>query len=375
MKRIAVFCDGTWNSPTRDAGHQTHARQLSLAVENNADQVTRYFEGVGTGGKVNTFVTNTINKIGGGAFGWGLRGKIVEAYEFIARNYDPGDEILIFGFSRGAYTARSIAGMIRKCGLLDRISRANLRRAYRLYKQGGPENRPDAGHILKARQKLSPRFATSQRDLDARGNDGSFLVRISYLGIWDTVGALGIPEPVFGPLARLWNSRYRFHDTDLSGMVQTARHALALDERRKMFEPTLWRNLDVTRDARGRVIGDGLNNGDTGPDRAYQQVWFVGDHGMVGGSGSTRGLTAITLEWLARGATGTGLTMRPGFQLLDVPPDPLDPGPEQQDNDLFETLAPELMAWRTDPKASHDIHPTVPVRVAGIVGYDPPSLR
>lgn len=371
MKRIAVFCDGTWNSPVM--AQHTHVRQLYLAAEQNANQVTAYFPGIGTGGKVNFFVTNAINKIGGGAFGWGLRGKIVEAYEFISRNYDPGDEILIFGFSRGAYTARAIAGMIRKCGLLDRINGFNLRRAYRLYKKGGPENHPDTAHIHDQRRALSPRFATSARDCKARGNDGSFMVRISYLGIWDTVGALGIPEPLFGPLARIWNSRYRFHDTDLSSMVQTARHAVALDERRKMFLPTLWGNLDVTRNAYGQAV-DGLNKGETGPDRPFQQVWFVGDHSMVGGSGATRGLTAITLDWLARGAGATGMTWNPKVRLLDTAPDPLDPGREQHEHGLFETLAPDLLAWRTGQKAAHDIHSSVHRRVDGVAGYNPPSL-
>lgn len=373
MKRIAVFCDGTWNSPVMD--QPTHVHQLYLAVDQTPDQAAAYFPGVGTGGKVDFFVTNAINKIGGGAFGWGLRGKIIAAYEFICQQYDPGDEILIFGFSRGAYTARSLAGMIRKCGLLNRISRSSLRKAYRLYKKGGPHNHPDTAHIHAARREMSPRFATSQRDLDQRGNDGSFLVRIAYLGIWDTVGALGIPEPVFGPLAKAWNSLYRFHDTDLSSMVQTARHALALDERREMFRPTMWGNLDVTRNAQGQVVGDGLNRGDTSDTRPFQQIWFVGDHGMVGGSGQVRGLTAITLDWLAKGAQRAGLTLNAGPQLLDAVPDPLAPGKEQHEHRLFETLAPDLLAWRTGTKAAHDIHPSVPTRVQGVTGYNPPSLN
>jgi uncharacterized protein (DUF2235 family) len=367
MKRIVIFCDGTWNSPS--INQTTHVHRLSEAVAKDTNQLVKYFSGVGTGGQINTFLTNTLNKIGGGAFGWGLRRKILDAYEFVSKHYDPGDEILIFGFSRGAYTARSLAGMIRKCGLLSRVSDSSLRKAWRLYKSTGNQNHPDLPHIHARRKSLSPRFATSQKDLTERGNDGSSLVRISYLGIWDTVGALGIPVPLFGPIARAWNAKYEFHDTNLSSMIHSARHALALDERRKMFLPTVWRNLDKTATA------PGLSNGDTTDARPFQQVWFVGDHGMVGGSGVTRGLTSITLAWLAEGATRAGLKMNPTKLLLDAAPDPLATGPEQHEHTLFDRLAPDLMGWRFGVKAPHTIHPSVQTRIDGTTSYNPPSLH
>ncbi|TMM54258.1 DUF2235 domain-containing protein [Sulfitobacter sabulilitoris] len=371
MAVIAIFCDGTWNSPT--IPQPTHVYRLYAATAQHDGQSALYLPGVGTGGAVRGFLGKLIHKIGGGAFGWGLNDNIKLAYMALATAYQPGDKILIFGFSRGAYTARSLAGMIRKAGILADPTPANLRRAFRLYRRAGPGNAPDAGHIRKARKKLSPGYATSQQDVEERlrenPEDDSHLVRITYLGIWDTVGSLGIPETLLGPIAAIWNARYTFHDTNLSHLVEAARHAVALDERRVFYAPALWDNLEASRD------GPGLNAGDRGPTRPYQQVWFVGDHGIAGGSGAARGLSAITLDWVHDGAREAGLTLAPGARLLDADIDPLAPAPEIDDPSLFYRVAHGLLRWRDGPGHDIDLHPTARARTQADASYRPGSLR
>lgn len=374
MRRIAVFCDGTWNSPT--IAQHTHVYQLSqaAAASTGQGQITLYQPGVGATLEKAGFFSNILNKYGGGAFGWGLNEKIKAAYAELAREYKPGDEIMIFGFSRGAYTARSLGGMIRKCGFPDQVTPATVNAAFRLYKKSGKRNAPDEPHILAKRKKLSPRFATSQKDLEYRGGNAD-LVCISYMGIWDTVGALGLPVALFGPVAKLWNHRHQFHDTDLSSLVKSARHAVAIDELRSMYEVTPWSNLDHERDENGAAIGTGLNRGDTSPERPFQQLWFVGDHSMVGGTGALRGLTAITLAWIAEGAQKAGLALRDDPPWLDAAPEPLQKGAEQHDRELIRMLAPSLLRSRKLLYGDVDISPTARERIEGIAGYRPETLR
>jgi uncharacterized protein (DUF2235 family) len=360
-KRIAVFCDGTWNSPF--INQPTHVHQLSEATVESNDQIKTYLSGLGTGGRLRTGFGKILNKIGGGAFGWGLDGKIREAYQFVAQNYEPGDEILIFGFSRGAYTARSLAGMIRKAGIVkDADDKKKVQAAFDLYRLAGRTNRPDSDHIWQQRRALSPRFATSAADRDKRA-DESHLVRISYLGVWDTVGALGIPEPIFGLFAKLWNTRFRFHDTVLSGLVRSARHAVAIDERREIFEAALWSNLET--------VGErpGLNGDKTGADRPYQQVWFVGDHGTVGGSGSNRGLAAITLDWIAEGARDAGLVLD-ARKMPGIAPNPVAPG------SVLHKSGPGggPKKWRVGPGSTQDLSPAAEARMKKFSAYRPRNL-
>ncbi|MEO0678703.1 MAG: DUF2235 domain-containing protein, partial [Pseudomonadota bacterium] len=281
-KIIAIFCDGTWNNESIDI--PTHVHNCAGACAQTDTQVAQYFSGVGARERP-TWTATQFWKVGGGVFGWGLNQRIMEAYSFVVENYDPGDRLMVFGFSRGAYTARSLVGMIRKCGIMERSKLAPyaLKAAFRLYRKPGEENHPDAPHIMAERHRISPRFATSQEDLDARDGGEVQLVSISYLGVWDTVGALGIPVSIFGALAHVVNWRHRFHDTELSSLVKAARHAVAVDEKRKLFEPALWSNLGPHRKKDG-TESLGLNQSTTGEDRPYQQLWFIGNHSIVGGS-------------------------------------------------------------------------------------------
>ena len=274
---------------------------------------------------------------------------------------------MIFGFSRGAYTARSLVGMIRKCGILADPSPSELARAFRLYRLRGDQNTPDAAHILEQRRRLSPQFATSPSDIIWR-NDHSCLVRITYLGVWDTVGALGIPASVFGRIADWWNARYRFHDTSLSRLVEGARHAVALDERRVLFEPTLWQNLEALE----RVAGSSQQNL---PDqRYYQQVWFAGNHGIVGGSGEAANLAAAPLSWVWQGAFECGLRKKTGARIPPADVDASASAPNMMRVSAMYCVFPWLVRWREGPAQAKDVHDTAFLRARLVSTYRPPGL-
>lgn len=374
MARIAIFCDGTWNSAAQ--AQPTHVHRLFEATAAGVDQRPVYVPGVGTGGKWATRFGKLLNKVGGGAFGWGLNANIKQAYRALAMLYQTGDSILIFGFSRGAYTARSLAGMIRKVGIIDNPTAARVDTAFDIYRLPGPENHPDKPHIVEQRRALSPRYATSAKEIawraeNAHGKDGPapLLVKVDFLGIWDTVGSLGIPTSILGPIAWLWNRKYRFHDTKLSSTVKSARHAVALDERRIFYRPSLWDNLEQSID------NAGLNKGNRSDARPYQQIWFVGTHAIVGGSATTRALTSITLDWVAAGARDAGLTLNDDPPLLDADPNPTADSPELIGAPLIYRLAGSLLDWRKGPGHAVDLHSSANERVVGREDYRPLSLR
>lgn len=314
MKRIAIFCDGTWNHA--DDETPTNVKQLHrLLADRDADgvdQIAFYLPGVGARKDKATGLAALIDRIGGGAFGWGLTANIEAFYRMLTDVYVPGDQVYIFGFSRGAYTARSLAGLIRNCGIPDAQTRGSIPEAMRVYRERDTRTAPDLPsppdrpRSLRFREDFSPHIATSALDLQQRQRPGAcHLYRTAYLGIWDTVGALGVPAH-FTRLARLFNGKYRFHDTNLSSSVAHARHAIAIDETRRTFPPVPWGNLDVLN---GRfppaVLGDPLR---------YQEMWFPGVHGTVGGGGDLRGLSDATLYWVAKGAERTGLRFRPELE-------------------------------------------------------------
>lgn len=366
MTRILIFCDGTWNSP--DLELTTSVVKLKDAVRNDADQKVMYIPGVGTGGRWSTFLGKWANKIGGGAFGWGLNRNIKVAYAALAQTYRQGDEIYIFGFSRGAYTARSLAGMLRKCGLppRDAVSKRVVNKAFRIYRKRGTQNHPDSEKIWKQRRAISPNYATSTKDKRDRG-DNSFILEIEYLGVWDTVGALGIPKNLLGTFAKHINKRHQFHDTDLTSMVKNARHAVALDERRKFYEPSLWSNLDSGANG-------GLNRGRTGAGRPFQQMWFIGDHRVLGGRSTARGLVAYPLAWIVNGAKKRGMTLKKNVAIPDAKADPSAQAPEMNNPKGFYKLAPNLLAWRDGPAKTADRHFSVDKRLASDPLYRPRSM-
>jgi uncharacterized protein (DUF2235 family) len=256
-KRIAFCADGTWAT----AVEHTNVYRLYKSLLINADQIAYYDDGVGADG-------NPITKLIGGAFGTGLWQKIKEGYAKIAHVYETGDSLFLFGFSRGAYTARSLAGMIAACGLpTANFSDHLVETAFEAYR-----DKKNRANLLKKLESCSMHDA-----------------KITMIGVWDTVGSLGIPAAIGGvdPIF------YGFLDTTLHPDVLNAYHALAIDEMRCEFPPTLWTSPPV-------------------PGQHLEQVWFCGVHGDVGGgqvddSEDSGALCDIPLGWIMSKASALGL--------------------------------------------------------------------
>jgi len=282
MQRLVVCCDGTWNTPDqKDRGVMRPSNVVKMArfvLPQAADgtvQHVHYDKGVGTGDLVDRFF--------GGAFGIGLAHNVLEAYEYLSLNYRPGDEIFLFGFSRGAYTVRRVVGMLRKAGLLPAIP------------DGGARNAviAEAYAVYTAREARAQGGADSPAALDFRLRSGAQRVPVRFLGVWDTVGADGIAG-VLGTLSNSY-SNARFHDRILSSDVRHACHAVAIDEHRRLFQPTLFQQSTT-----------GAGNG-----QLLEQSWFAGAHSNIGGGYEDSGLSDIALHWIAAKAEGCGLSLDP----------------------------------------------------------------
>lgn len=273
-KRIIVCADGTWNEP--DQTDQRGVRKPSNVVKmvravlpeasDGTNQIVFYDMGVGTD-------EGLTSKIFGGALGKGLTKNIEDCYLFIVHNYNPGDDLFLFGFSRGAYTVRSLAGLIGRCGLLTKADAYYVPDAFDHYRL----KIPDQGNEEKIR-----RFRTGEHS-EFRGAP-TREVDIRFLGVWDTVGALGIPK-IFGQKDR---EKYTFHDVKLGRIVKNAYHALAIDEMRKPFIPTLWEAQNY-------------------PGQIMEQVWFAGVHTNIGGGYDNDGLANCAFQWMLEKAELSGL--------------------------------------------------------------------
>lgn len=294
-KRIAIFIDGTWNRP--DAENPTNVVRLSQCIlpfdaDGNPQQVI-YSPGVGSG-RGNNMMGRFTDRMLGGALGWGLTDIIQEAYRNLVFAYEPDDQIYIFGFSRGGFAARSLAGLIRSCGIPPRSNLKRIPEAMRRYVDSDNRPHPDDEDSWKFREDFSPNVATSKKEIEwrtKRGKTEPIQLKLAYLGIWDTVKALGLPE--FLPFTRAFNAQYRFHDHELSSSVNSARHAVAIDEHRKTFPQAPWTNIErLNKEA-------GVQDNEVQP---YAQQWFPGDHGSVGGGGPRVGLSSVALYWIAMGA-------------------------------------------------------------------------
>ncbi len=302
-KRIAIFCDGTWNRP--DAPETTNVYKLHKAALQTAPdgitQILKYIPGVGTGFGM-TGARKYWDIAVGGAFGTGVTRNILTAYRFLIEHYEPGDHIFIFGFSRGAFTARSLAGLIRASGLPPHAMAHRAAEGLKRYRDSSDTTKPGTPESHAFRLEYSPGVATSAAEQAWRRDNNApegHLLTITYLGVWDTVGAMGIPGH-YKLLAQIFNRSHGFHDTQLSSSVTAARHAVSIDERRRTFPPTLWGNLDT------------LSRIEPGKGPTHRQEWFSGDHGSVGGGGEIVGLSNIAMRWVAAGATDQGLVFEPG---------------------------------------------------------------
>jgi uncharacterized protein (DUF2235 family) len=277
-KQLVVCCDGTWNVPDELPGGiaaPTNVAKLALGIVAGADsgQLLFYEPGVGT---------TPDERLVGGAFGYGLSRNVRNCYRFLAQAYAPGDRLFLFGFSRGAYTARSLAGLIRNCGILRAEHVEQVDEAFAFYR-----DRTSHTHPSSLASQIFRRMYSYPND------------DIHFIGVWDTVGALGIPDqlPGWEEISQRfseWEQLWGFHDTQLSSHVRFAYHALAIDEQREPFKPTLW-----TEDypAAGQTV---------------EQVWFAGVHTEVGGGSRDASLSDIALLWMVGRARDCGLVLEPG---------------------------------------------------------------
>lgn len=258
-KRIVICCDGTWNKPDSEPTNVVKLARGILPFANNCHQVVFYDQGVGTEGFFDKYI--------GGAFGVGVAKNILDAYRFIVHNYQLGDEIYCFGFSRGAYTVRALGGLLNTIGLLPKNQLEHLSDAYAYYRTH-PEKR------------------------DANAYSDYLRPNVKMMGVWDTVGALGSPTPIVGKIAkRRWIG---FFDTSLSSYIKNAYQALALDEKRQPFKADLW-------------------TGEINDDQCVEQRWFPGVHSNVGGGYDDVGLSDLTLAWMVQKAEHLDLGFEASF--------------------------------------------------------------
>ncbi len=324
--RLAYFCDGTWNDPASNTNvNKLFTATLSIPGE----QETAYDSGVGTAGI-------QIDKLFGGAFGAGLVSKVKAGYTKLAHMYSAGDELFIFGFSRGAYTARCLASMIAICGMPTKnVDQECVDTAWQAYR--------DANH----RPML----------LGSLGNYGMECPKIKMLGVWDTVGSLGIPA--------LWGGvdtvQYGFLSTDLHANVTNAYQAVAIDEQRKQFPPALWTS----------ACGEG---------QTLEQVWFTGVHCDVGG-GYAPGendngtlLSDITLAWMASKAQALGLKLDPAFVARYESPMAARYAINQLHDSRSGVFQVDLPVHRQIPDGAA-LSTSVALRLQHGVGYAPPNLK
>ncbi len=377
MKRIAIFCDGTWNR--HDAPHPTNvvrmAQAVQLTAEDGMTQHVIYQIGVGSG-RGGSKLAKVLDKFGGGALGWGLTENIEEVYRALVFCYEPGDEVFIFGFSRGAYTARSLAGLIRSCGIPPRDAVGRVSEALDRYRSRDENTKPDDPQSFMFRRDFSPFTATSDAEYNWRVQTKAGLcvrLNLKYVGVWDTVGALGVPG--FLAAAKLLNKKYKFHDMELSRSVLSARHAVAIDERRRTFPPTLWDNLDRLN----KLAIAGEDDVSLDPKQVgtwpYRQEWFPGDHSTIGGGVEKDGLAAASFGWIAEGATNAGLDMRPevidriaaNFNVREVT--------TQKKAGFFGGLMGRFSRDRVGPTDPITVSEVTRARIACDANYRPGSLK
>jgi uncharacterized protein (DUF2235 family) len=279
-KKLILFADGTWNKPEqkdRDRVSPSNVVKMARAVEaydsNGLEQRRFYDRGVGTEGGL-------LIKLAGGITGLGISQNIKDLYEFLINNYESEDFVYCFGFSRGAYTVRSLSGLLYKCGLLKKEFSNKIKEAYRLYKKRNLS--ADSPKIAEFRHKYS---------IDCN---------IYFLGVWDTVGSLGLPIPGLRLLTRPF---YKFHNEKLSPVVQNAFQALAIDEQRKHFTPSIWKKEGVQA------------------DQKVEQVWFPGVHTNIGGGYVDAGLSDIAFLWMKKKAEQCSLKFSDDYINKKINPD------------------------------------------------------
>lgn len=256
-KNIVICCDGTGNEY---GANNTNVVRLYQSVIRDTKQIAFYDPGVGTFSYLGRALGRQVGIVMGKAFGAGLQQNIEDAYRYLMDRYQPGDNVFLFGFSRGAFTVRALAGMLHKCGLLQKGSTNLIPYASEIYNKLNDQNLA-AGFKKTYCHECKPYF----------------------IGVWDTVGSMG------------WFWGRKFFDPTLHEDVTYGYHAISVDEKRKKFPVSLW---DEKRKFDHQTI---------------EQVWFPGVHSDVGGSYAETGLSDIALAWMLKNAEQQGLRLKGGW--------------------------------------------------------------
>jgi uncharacterized protein (DUF2235 family) len=282
-KNIILCSDGTGNRAGKHRG--TNVWKLYRAVDRHGhkndpdgvEQITFYDDGVGSG-------DFRLVKIMGGIFGWGLSRSVRELYTFLVSNYAPGDRVYLFGFSRGAYTVRALAGLICACGVLDRkkctsnqMLKDQVKKALKVYRENN--EKPQAAQLFREE------WGIFDDELAPNGR-----VNIKLIGVWDTVDAVGMPfDELRDWLSKFKILRYRFPNHELHEWVENGFHAVSIDDERHSFHPIMWSENNKTA------------------HQHIEQVWFSGAHSNVGGGYPSNELSSIPLDWMMGKAQQQGL--------------------------------------------------------------------
>jgi len=278
-KRLAVYLDGTWNAVDDNTNVW---RMKSLTAPRDANGVVQlvYYD-IG----VNGFL--------GGTWGAGLSENVTQAYEWLIENYNAGDDIFIFGFSRGAYTARSLAGLIAKHGLLKAGATLGVKQFYARYKRADDRT---AWKLQQASAAGTLKDASLEEILTLKYTQ---LINVKMVGVCDTVGALGVP---FLSIEGISRKSFSFLHTGLRVPIENGYHAIAVDEHRKDFAPTLW-TVRKPPDPGARMAAPRTL-------ASVEQRWFVGAHANVGGGYPNNLLAQEPLRWMMRKASLHGLAFK-----------------------------------------------------------------
>lgn len=250
-KNIVICCDGTGNEYGQN---NTNVVKMYQLAAKSKSQVVYYDPGVGTGGWEYDESIGDMRAKGDQATGYGLQKNVEDAYRYLMHYYEAGDKIFLFGFSRGAFTVRSLAGMLHKCGLLHAGMDNMVKYAGKMYNTD--KNSPIAAKFKQTFSRACP---------------------VHFIGVWDTVASLAL------------NAGKKFHDAHLNPEVTHGYHALALDEVREKFPPSLWKR---------RINGVDV-----------EQVWFAGVHSDVGGWYRNTSLSDIALKWMGEKALACGMQL------------------------------------------------------------------
>jgi len=294
-KNIIICSDGTGNTAIKGRG--TNVFKLFEAVDLHSHrvdphpevptQIAFYDDGVGT----ESFKPL---KLLGGAVGWGLSRNVMQLYRELARVYDHGDNIYLFGFSRGAFTVRTLAGMIVHCGVLRGLELGTTHKLREAVSQTYKAYRAEYQSYLTRLVRRKPGRPNRKAAVEKLHGELPFHlnVPIRFIGVWDTVDAVGMPFAL-GEFVNRVVYQFKFSTRDLNGQVKCGCQALAIDEERTSFAPVLW-------DERRR-----------NPEQMVEQVWFAGVHSNVGGGYPKQGMSLVALDWMLRRAMECGLRVQP----------------------------------------------------------------